>query len=831
MKHHRSSSKRVASFGVLTALLAAGPVGGAEPAKAVAELSLPFGATFVQGRETPVLRIKGTWDGEASRDVSLTLTVTPDMPGQSGGTPLSWKASVKPGGATEWKPDALAALPPGLYRVAGTMTVGGEQLPVDARFAVMSPDLADRAQDKIPQWVGMVPYLNVLDRSTFAEAFAYLHKTGVRHVRWLPGWGRIEPSESNYDWSESDYFMSLVEQHGMRAMFCLSYFGPEWTWKKYGATRARTPEGRAAWVSDFAVPTIKRYGDRVKLWQIWNEPDAFWNEDPKKATGFAVNFATPANYFDLLKRTHAAAHALEIPGLRVMASLASADIPDSTKLLLGMGLKDLFDGMIIHTYGNHPKHFQLLDKQLKAAGIKSPMIGSGETGLPRSDGDPASDIRQAQKVVNVLFSSTTIPNLLCCDWFVLHDAVAGGTFGLLDEKMQPHPAATAYATAARLLSGATSGTMAERGTLNTYRVERDGRPPVIAVSNAGTPTLVEFNVSGNAAPIVWDIYGRPTTPAVKDGHFRVELAGAVMVEGDVTLGRAIAPKVGVTLAGHNRVGVTVSLGEAPTADGKASLALASLQFEQTQSFDAKGDAAFTLPATVQPGTVYDAQLTLTLAGDTLRQSVPVEFSPVYRVTKAEADSLTPPARLPAIKLYTAAAFRPFNKQRVYGGPADNSATVRIGWTDSAFVLWVEQTDDTQWPIPPQVPNPFGYDSVQWSFQTEANLTPGANTTEIVAGILKEGGASARVLGQPHFKPTIEATRDGTVTRYRLTQSASQLGLTPKPGLSLGMAVNVNDNDGDGRKGWLFWGNGINGQKNAGLHRRVVLADTPPEGRP
>lgn len=798
--------------------------GDIDPVSVPAEFSFPFGATFIESTETPVMRLLAKWFSDEVRQAKLSGTVTEVDGDPSKQTPFEVRLELKPRTQPTIKADALTNLSPGLYQVQGQVQIGDIQLPLNARFSILSKDLASRDQEAIPQWVGMVPAFNVLPRGIYGEGFEYLEKIGVRHLRWLPGWGRLEPVENKYEWDETDEFVDLAIKHKMETMFCFSYYGGDWTQVRTNGTLARTPEGRAMWVEKFAVPVVKRYGDRVKLYQIWNEPDAFWNDDPAKATGFSVAFATPSNYFDLLKRTHEAVHALNIEGVRVMASLSSGEITRNTKLLLDMGLKDIFDGMIIHTYGNHPRHFVQLRNQLEKAGIKDPQIGSGETGLPRSDGDESSSMRQAMKVVNVLFSSTTIPAPLCVEWFVLQDKVAGGNFGMLDETFEPHPAATAFATAARLLSGATTGTMEEKGNLNFYRVERNGRPPVIAISNPGVPVLITLKSNG-PAPVVWDMLGRRSMPQVRDGKVDVTVEHALMIEGDVAVETSMLPSLKLTIGGDGKASVAIACG-ADAAGASATIRIEELKYASDGKLDDKGQTTFALPDQIEAGKIYPAELTLNVRGSELKRTINVEINRIQQVTDAEAEALMPPDRLRAIAIDTVDSFRPFNKKRVWGGVADNSAKVRFGWTDKLLVLWVEQQDDIQFAIPPQVPNPFGYDSGQWGFQSDGQLEPGAPITDIVFGIMKDGKPIARVMGQPHFGPAVIAQREGTTTRYRVTIPASQLGIEAKPGTSFGMALNINDNDGDGRKGWMFWGQGINGQRNASLFRRVVLESKP-----
>ncbi|MFA9478582.1 beta-galactosidase [Phycisphaerales bacterium AB-hyl4] len=804
-------------------------IGAVDPTSDVVEFRMPFGASFVEDREAPIVRLRGTWFSGEARTANVQLTAEDYVePDPSAARQFSYEVQMRPGEQVELAIEDFLGLTPGLYRLHGEIAIEDRTLPIDARFAVLSKDLADRPQEEIPQWVGVVPFINVLERTVYPESFEYMEKLGVRHVRWLPGWGRLEPEKGQYEWGESDQFMDLVAEHQMEAMFCLSYYGGDWTHDVTDGQLAHTHEGRTMWVERFAVPTIERYGDRVKLWQIWNEPDAFWNEDPDKAYGFASAFGTPANYYDLVKRTHEAAHQLGHDDIRILASLSSGNYQSNIRLLFEFGLGEHFDGLILHTYGHHVRHFRVAGRLLAELGHDTPALGSGEIGLPRgNDWDGA--MRQARVVTQVMSSSITIPNLQNVHWFVLHDTVAGGNFGLINQDLQPHPSALAYYTIARLMSGAVDGEIEERGALTLYRVERSGRSPLLTVTNQAAPTLVTFEVNDGQQPVVWDLMGRSSEPEVTEGRFTVDLTHGLMIEGDVTAASSVEPATTVEFDDKGRPTVNVAVGRpADGAEAVVGLRVPELDFEASQSVGDTGDVSFTLPSVLEPNRQYDAEITVTMAGSEMRQPTKLEATPVYQVTPEQAASPTPPDHLPGIELSGEEAFRLMAAHRTYHGPEDSSAMIYLGWTLEELVLWIEQTDDIHVPIPAQAPNPFGYDSGHWAFQPEGRLAPGESFIEITFGLRDDGEQWARVMGQPHYSPKLQAERSGTTTRYHVTIPAAQLGIVPGHGVSIGTAVIINDNDGEGRKGWLFWGEGVHNQKNPAQYRRVILTEGSPE---
>ena len=836
--------------------------GGLDPAVAFDGVSMPFGGCFAEGAMVDAAVSFG-WNGGGSRDVALDL----DLIDESGELTvplgkLSADYSAAPGDRHPLDPSAATGKPlaPGLYRLRGTATVaspsGPVVKPVEARFAVLSKELADRSAD-VPEYVGMVPGLYPrFDRSQWPGAFDFMRQIGVRHVRLMGGWGRFEPQEGVFDWSENDLFVGLATDHGMGMMMCLSYFGADWATERTGGELARTPEGRALWVSNFAVPMFERYGDVIKDWQIWNEPDAFWNDDPAKAYGFARAFATPQNYYDLLTRTWEAKERVD-PSLRVMASLSSGKVPAMMELLFSYGLADHFDGIVVHTYGNHFKHLQNVRRITAEHGVAGRPILVGETGIP-TPAAPAAERRQAGKVAGIYLSTATVPNVRGVDYFTLSNKVAEGTFGIADARNQPRPAAVAYFTVAHLLAGATGGEVGEQGTLTTYRIDRAGRPPLLAmVATDGSARSVGLRPRGDSAGAAsvpaWDLMGRRTDAPVADGVATVEVGESfVLVEADAAIepsARLVvdpawvvdpkhprgAPQLSVTIDGGPKPGTLIEVAATMTpAAGNAS---------GDTSGDTSGDAAgvkpvelptrewqvqpganrvmFAAPDAV-PGALYDvrAEVTPKAGGPAVAATRTLEFTPARKVTPEQADGLRRPDGVAVVALgpgdFTAL------RGGTYAGADDCSAEVAFGYTSDDLVIWVAETDDVF--VPVKMPNPWGYDGPQIAIDPRHERSPSATSLEINGGLSAEGPI-AHVKDQPHFTADLAAERDEAnhKTYYRFKIPTAQLQIAAQPGTAVGLSMILNDNDGDGREGWLGYGRGIGAEKNPALYREILLA--------
>ena len=800
--------------------------GDAEPQADLGALRMPIGGLFVEG-ETPELWLEPTWIGGGERRLEATIAVTA-LAGDAPALTLRREATIRSGGRLDLSPEGAAQLEPGMYRA--TVKIDGRE--IAGRFAVASAELAAVPRDEIPGWVGVVPYLNVMPRDTYAESFDFLAKMGVRHVRWLPGWGRLEPERDQYDWSETDLFMDLCARHDITAMFCLSYYGAKWTGPASNGDQARSDQGRALWVEHFAVPTMERYGDRVKQWQIWNEPDAFWNDDPAKVTGFARGFGSSSNYYDLLRRTHEAAQSVGHDDLLVMSSLASGGQKEGIPLLFGYGLGGRFDGIVLHTYGNHLRHLLDADALLTDLGQPDAPVAVGETGIPTAD-DLPSELRQVNKVIEVMLQSAVADHaldgkLMGVDYFVLHDLVANARFGLLDADLQPQPAVLGYHTVARLLAGAGAAEFDSFGDVRIYRVEREGRPPLVGLVAGGGTSSVTIEVGdGAAAPTAWDWAGRRAELDV-DAQTRtatVEL-GDVMtfVEGDVAVRVPPAVTMTPTFAddGTPVLNVLVKGG-----GGEAALEIDGMDSPAPQAVTAGEATQFALPD-AEAATVYGMTLSLSGDGGTIGTfDATAEWTAVPAVSPEAADSLTPPAELETYELSGVENYTHFKGD--YAGDADNSATLAFAQAGDALIVWIDQRDDVH--VAPPAHAPWSQDGPQIALAPDAGRSPSTPHVEFALGISRDEGPIIFVPGQPHYTADLLAERDEAAgrTRYRATIPLGQFQVAADGGgpTPIGFALILNDSDGDGRKGWLGWGEGIGTEKNPAKYRQLILTGSPP----
>lgn len=164
------------------------------------------------------------------------------------------------------------------------------------------------------------------------------------------------------------------------------------------------------------------------------------------------------------------------------------------------------------------------------------------------------------------------------------------------------------------------------------------------------------------------------------------------------------------------------------------------------------------------------------------------------------------------------------------GRSDLDASMRLRWDKERLYLTVDVTDDVffqdqdgantwqgdgiQFAL-----HPFGEDpSLLDHFDYDVAL--GKSGTVAWCQFASRGVKAGAV---PAMNPKV--TRNGNQTRYEVEIPAALAGLGAfRSGLSLGFSLVVNDNDGKGRKGYLYWGDGIGASKDPSLYALVVLED-------
>lgn len=210
-----------------------------------------------------------------------------------------------------------------------------------------------------------VPYGVVADltRSEYGmreELLDLAQKGGLGYVRVDWDWRVCQPTrDAAFDFSRYDRLVEAAEARGVR-LLPIVYGTPKWAdpaWRNADAYAA------------FCRATVRRYGLRLPVLEIWNEQNipAFW-KDPDAS-----------RYVALLRKAHEAIKA-ENPQVRVAFGGTAGWAPDFIEACYKAGAQPFFDIMNVHPY-TYPRPAEVsVPDALKA--LRARMARHGDAAKP-----------------------------------------------------------------------------------------------------------------------------------------------------------------------------------------------------------------------------------------------------------------------------------------------------------------------------------------------------------------------------------------------------------------------------------------------------------------
>ncbi len=167
------------------------------------------------------------------------------------------------------------------------------------------------------------------------KVISLMKEAGVGWVRMDFVWDDIEPAQGNFDFAKYDTIVELVTKNGINILGILDYTAG---WASSCGQWNCPPSDNALFVN-YAVKVIGRYKDKIKYWEVWNEPDSrtYWSEQDGLKS-----------YCLLLKDVYKAAKMVD-PDCKILNG-GFAKGNTSVNHLYDNGAKDYFDIMNIHIF-------------------------------------------------------------------------------------------------------------------------------------------------------------------------------------------------------------------------------------------------------------------------------------------------------------------------------------------------------------------------------------------------------------------------------------------------------------------------------------------------
>lgn len=248
-----------------------------------------------------------------------------------------------------------------------------------------------------------------LDRDTFDPllTFDYLCEAGVKYARCQTGWWKCERVPGKYDFKWLDDVVDGLEQKKIQTWLSLSFGHPaycpcepfEKQWKEAEKSGAMVPGWARGWVGEtpyyngdeamkawlrYVRTLVKHFKGRVNIYEIWNEPEAFWCHGNKRAGRDLYGDVQAAKDFAQFVKVTAGEIRKVNPGAQItfnMAKLSSVWITTLAK----EGIADVIDFYNYHVYQRSPEEgvkcaFDQVRALFKRADGKPMRIWQGESG-------------------------------------------------------------------------------------------------------------------------------------------------------------------------------------------------------------------------------------------------------------------------------------------------------------------------------------------------------------------------------------------------------------------------------------------------------------------
>ena len=221
------------------------------------------------------------------------------------------------------------------------------------------------------------------DLTDYEQYKTYLVPLGIKRLRMQAGWAKTEKAKGVYDWAWLDKIINDAHSRGLEPWLEAGYGNPIYeggSGINLSAGIPNSPEALKAW-DKWVTALVSRYKDKVKDWEVWNEPNFADNEinTPEKVAELNIRTA------EIIKKIQPNA---KISGL-AMGHIDLKYADTFFKIIHQKGKMHLFDNMTYHDYVYNPDANydrvgdlrRVLDKYSKTVKLRQ-----GENGSPSFGG-------------------------------------------------------------------------------------------------------------------------------------------------------------------------------------------------------------------------------------------------------------------------------------------------------------------------------------------------------------------------------------------------------------------------------------------------------------
>lgn len=378
-------------------------------------------------------------------------------------------------------------------------------------FSEVLPAPVQGLQIESPWGMGVYLYRNGHNPAGLAEMdriAAFAAEAGVKWSREEFQLARIETAPGVYDFSFYDELMDAAHRHGISVYALLAYWPP--------FVEPYTEEGIEAFCN-FTRATVRHYKDRIKHWEIYNEPNIFFWEGPKEL------------YPVLLERCYKIVKE-EDPEAEVLGISTAGIDRGFIRQVLDAGAP--FDALTVHPYRSQFIERNFIRELERASSlVDGRPVWITEMGWSTQIGEGGKTEREQAQLLARAYLSAVVAGTRNMGWYNFRN---DGTdpfynevnFGVLHRDLTPKAAYRALATVCRTLAPSADAYpeplengMGENGV---YALAA-GQNAAIWSPHSDADVTIATDI---AAPVVFNLMGEPveysreigmTSPPVQTG--------------------------------------------------------------------------------------------------------------------------------------------------------------------------------------------------------------------------------------------------------------------------------------------------------------------------
>ncbi len=330
---------------------------------------------------------------------------------------------------------------------------------------------------------------------------------GGEWVREEFNWQTLNPRRGRYDIANADHAVSIYRRNGVKVLGMICYSSLWGSSNPRAGTDAQFYKPNINDWKNYVGFLVRRYGNYVKDWEIWNEPNAMWKPSPNADEYREVLIAA----YDTIKSID--------PGAKVGSGGTTYIDNGFISAYLDNGGWEHTDAISVHYYppGNigpdgfdaplRPELTDLVYNVLIPRGNKE--IWITEMGWQSR---PIGEEAQASNIARGVILARTINEVSKILIFNMRDET-GNTYGLMTAGLRPKKAYNYYKKTIEMLGGKRISQWFDLDNNSKFYIFSDGGGAVAAAWNPSGGQITGFHVNASGMHC-FDMDGKDVSSSV-----------------------------------------------------------------------------------------------------------------------------------------------------------------------------------------------------------------------------------------------------------------------------------------------------------------------------